>query len=110
MKKLLAGLVAAIMMVGLVSGLTGSTASAEPYPGPPVPTYTKVGAPDEVHQGDRARIWVNVGADSNSQPNNGHITLRVRRLDGGYEFIDVKSFDGDRVYFTTDQLKQRGKY
>ena len=110
MKKLFAGLVATIMMVGLVSGLGAGVANADPYEGDPVKTYTKVGAPDEVHQGERARIWVNVSAASNKQPNNGHITLRVERLDGGYEFIDVKSFDGGRTYFTTDPLNKRGKY
>lgn len=108
MKKLFAGLVASIMMAGLVSGLTVSSASAEPYPGS-VPTFCKIGGPDVVQKGDRARFWVKVDSDANGTP-RGHVTLRVNRLNGGYSFMDVKAYDGGRVYFTTDPLKQIGKY
>ena len=108
MKKLFAGLVASIMMVGLVSAVSGS-ANAAPYPGEPVPTECHIGGPDKVHKGDSPRFWVKVTSDSNGTP-KGHVTLRVSRLNGGYKFIDVKSYDGGRVYFRIDPVKQIGKY
>lgn len=110
MKKLFAGLVASIMMAGLVSGLTASTASAAPYPAS-VPVTVKVDTPDGVKQGDPARIGVKVtkNGDVNGSP-HGTVVITVTRNAGGYTYRDSKDYSGDKIWFKTSDLNKRGGY
>lgn len=111
MKKLFAGLVATIMMVGLVSGLSGATATAASRYPDSVPTGVKIRVPDRVHKGDRVRVGVKVTAPGNtSGPKNGTVTIRVVRNAGGYRYVEVKDYDGGWVYFHTTKVTKVGKY
>ena len=106
MKKLFAGLVATIMMVGLVSGLSGTSAVAGTRYPDSVPTGVKIRVPDTVQKGDTARIGVKVEGSGNANPQNGSVTIRVVRNEGGYRYVEVKDYDGGWVYFRTDRAQQ----
>ena len=110
MKKLFAGLVATIMMVGLVSGLTGTSATADTRYPDSVPTGVKIRVPDTVQKGDTARIGVKVEGSGNANPQNGSVTIHVVRNEGGYRYVEVKDYDGGWVYFRTTELNKVGKY
>ena len=111
MKKIFAALFVTIMMAAGLVGATGSGASAAPdcpYTGC-VRTSTHVGAPDKVKKGSRAEICMKVTSDGNGRP-QGQATVRVVRGNGGYKFIDSKSYDGQKTCFRTTKLKKTGKY
>src|SRR6476619_2898018 len=113
MKKMLAGLVATFMMLRLVAGLSGGAANADSVPARyqnTVPTNVHIKVADTVKKGNAVRIGVRVTGGGNGGPQNGHVTLRVARVSGGYRYMDVKSYDGGTVYFTTSKITKVGKY
>ena len=113
MKKMLAGLVATFMMLGLVAGLSAGAANADSVPARyqnTVPTSVSIKVADTVKKGNAVRIGVRVQAAGNGNPDSGHVTIRVARVNGGYRYLDVKGYDGGTVYFTTTKLPQVGKY
>src|SRR6478609_9454539 len=113
MKKMLAGLVATFMMLGLVAGLSAGAANADSVPARyqnTIPTSVSIKVADTVKKGNAVRIGVRVEAAGNGHPDSGHVTIRVARVNGGYRYLDVKGYDGGTVYFTTTKLPQVGKY
>jgi len=113
MKKMLAGLVATFMMLGLVAGLSAGAANADTAPERyqnTVPVSVSIKVADTVKKGHPVRIGVRVEGAGNGNPDSGHVTIRVTRVNGGYRYLDVKGYDGGTVYFTTTKLPQVGKY
>ncbi|GAA2137956.1 hypothetical protein GCM10009844_05530 [Nocardioides koreensis] len=110
MKKLFAGLVATIMMVGLVSGLSAGSAVAKSRYPDSVATGVNIKVANKVKKGHSVRIGVKVTAAGNGGPKNGSVSIRVHRRAGGYHWVDGRDYDGGWVYFRTSKFNKVGKY
>ena len=108
MQKILASLIAAVVMTAGLVAFSGGTATAAPYTGT-VETSTRIDAPNTVQRNRRATIGVRVTSDANRAP-QGRVTITVTRAQGGYRFIDNKAYTGSRINFTTTKLRKLGKY
>lgn len=109
MKKLLAVMISAVMMAAALVTFSSTSANAAcPYTGC-IETFTKIGAPDRVQRGDRARICGKVTTDGNGRP-KGKLFLILRRSKGGFKFTDAKRYNDKRECFRTPKLRKRGNY
>ena len=108
MKRLIIGLIAAVLMgTGLV-GISAVTASAAcPYTGC-VNTNTSVSGPSKVIKGESARFCVNVGSAGNGKP-KGTVTLSIHRKKGKFGYTATKPYHGERC-FGTPSLRKGGYY
>jgi hypothetical protein len=107
-KRLIAGIVAALLIcAGLVAGST-TAAQADPYPGT-VRTSTSLSGKSVIRLGKRAVVKVKVSTAGNTRP-RGKVRLIVKPRRGGATFSVTKMYVGNRVTFRTPKLKKRGAY
>jgi hypothetical protein len=109
MKRLIVGLLAAVLTAAGLTGISaGSATAACPYTGC-VPTSTRVTVPNApIQVGGKARICVKVATAGNGRP-HGRVSIAVTRNRGGFRYTDTKGYHG-RTCFTTPELNKRGKY
>lgn len=107
MKKLIIGLFAAILMSAGLVAFSGSTATADPYPGT-VDTTTQTNA-NNVRQGRKATVRTDVFTAGNGTP-KGHLDIVVKRDAGGFVFRTTRWYDGTTDVVQTPKLKKKGRY
>lgn len=107
MLKALATAVAALMFI--LGAPAAGTALAGCADGD-CPTWRmRAKLPSTVDRGDRATIGVRVSRSDGKDP-RGHVTVRVKRADGGYSWQKAKRWEGERLRFRTTRLDQRGQH
>lgn len=110
MKRLIIGLISALLMTAGLVGVSSTSASAVcPYTGC-VKTATKVTVPNSpVKKGKKAKVCVSVKTDGNGNP-RGRVGIIVKRTNGGYSFLNNKPYSGGKVCFKTTKIKKTGRY
>lgn len=110
MKRLIIGLISAVLMAAGLVGVSGSSASAVcPYTGC-VKTSTAVTVPNSpVTKGGKAKICVSVKTAGNGAP-KGRVGVSVKRTKGGYSFVNNKKYSGGQVCFKSTTLNRAGRY
>ena len=108
MKRLIIGLISALLMtVGLV-GASQVPASACPYTGC-VSTNTRVTVPNApVKKGTRAKVCVRVTTPGSGVP-KGRVTATVKGTNG-WMWSATKKYRGGQVCFTSRKIKRVGTY
>lgn len=108
MKKLIASLIAGFMLTaGLVVAASSAPVHAAPYP-PTVVTKVVLKAPGTIKKGKWVTATVKVVAGSASP--KGTVRVQIKRLEGGYNTIVTKSYNGSPKSFKSSKLTKTGKY
>ena len=109
MKRLIIGLISALLMTAGLVGVseTSATAACPSYTGC-VKTYTHVTGPKVIKKGKAGRFCVTVTTRGNGKP-RGTVTLNIKRSKGAFEYTATKPYHGknphtDHVHigFTVD--------
>ena len=108
MKRLIIGLISALLMTAGLVGVSETSATAAcPYTGC-VKTYTKVSGPKVIKKGKAGRFCVTVTTRGNGKP-RGTVTLNIKRSKGAFEYTATKPYHGTRC-FGTPVLTKGGYY
>ena len=108
MKRLIIGLISALLMTAGLVGVSETSATAAcPYTGC-VKTYTHVTGPKVIKKGKAGRFCVTVTTRGNGKP-RGTVTLNIKRSKGAFEYTATKPYHGKRC-FGTPILTKGGYY
>ena len=108
MKRLVVGLLFAVLTVGGLVGISTPSATADPYPGT-VQTSVVIQAKKKVAQGRRGKVKISVTASGNARP-TGNVRVIIRKVGGGYKLRLNVSYNGGIVKVKTSRLKKPGRY
>lgn len=111
MKRLIIGLIAAVMMCAGLVGVSSTSANATcPYTGC-VKTKTKVTVPNApVKKGHKAKVCVRVTTNGNGTPKGRVTATVVKKSDGALMWSRTKQYKGGKLCFTTPKLMKKGEY
>lgn len=111
MKKLIAGLFAAILttagLVAVTSTAPASAACGGKY-NPCVKTKTTAKAPKQIKRGKKAKVRVVVRPASGNAPVVGKVTIVIKG--GGKTIRKTVTVRNGKVNYTTPKLRKKGKY
>ena len=108
MKRLIVGLISALLMTAGLVGVSQVPASACPYTGC-VPTTTRVTVPNApVARGTRAKVCVRVTTPGSGVP-QGRVTATVLG-NNGWMWSATKKYRGGQICFTSRKIKRAGEY
>ena len=106
MKRLIIGLISAMLMAGGLVGAATSSATAagcDPYTGC-VKTYTNVSGPKFIQKGTAGEFCVHATSGGNGKP-KGFVTLNIIRKKGEFSYTATKPYHGRRCFGTPVMTK-----
>lgn len=107
MKRLIIGLISAVLMTGGLVGVSESANAVCPYTGC-VETRTHVSVPNApVRKGHKATVCVRVSTSGNGTP-RGRVTATVKGP--GLHWSRTRQYTGGAVCFTTRKIRKTGQY
>ena len=108
MKRLIIGLISAVLMAGGLVGVSESAHAVCPYTGC-VSTNTRVTVPNApVKKGTRAKVCVRVTTPGSGVP-KGRVTATVKGTNG-WMWSATKKYRGGQICFTSRKIKRAGEY